>query len=161
MCGSLSIERIELDSVRVERVDDLRQVCEHEASEFLRGPVILLTGTPLRRTRSLRSTTRIERSLGRRAAPAALAAEPRDRATKVYRRWGRRWLVLELPAGGVTSVQVEDTDVLDAEPVITAPRGTTTLSCEGARRLLGLLDAGMARLARDAAADRAGEGRAR
>jgi hypothetical protein len=75
------------------------------------------------------------------------------RARRVYRRYGRRWLVLELPDGGVTSVEVGDTDVLDAEPVITAPAGAGTLSCEGARRLLGLLEACSARLALDACDD--------
>jgi hypothetical protein len=76
------------------------------------------------------------------------------RARRVYRRYGRRWLVLELPDGGVASVHVEDTDVLEAEPVVTAPVGTSTLSSEGARRLLGLLDVCMERLASDAGADR-------
>jgi hypothetical protein len=74
------------------------------------------------------------------------------RARHVYRRWGRRWLVLELRDGGVVSVQVEDTDVLEAEPVFTVPGGVTTLSREGARRLLGLLDAYKERLALGAAA---------
>jgi hypothetical protein len=41
---------------------------------------------------------------------------------------GRRWLVLELPDGGVTSVAVEDTDVLDGGSVVSAPDGTATLS---------------------------------
>jgi hypothetical protein len=73
-------------------------------------------------------------------------------ARHVYRRWGRRWLVLELGDGGVVSVEVEDADVLEAEPVFTVPGGVTTLSCEGARRLLGLLDVHKERLAPDAAA---------
>jgi hypothetical protein len=77
------------------------------------------------------------------------------RARYVYRRYGRRWLVLELPDGGVTSVEVEDTDVVAAESVVTILSGTATLSLDGARRLLGLLEAGMARLAT------AGDGRAR
>jgi hypothetical protein len=79
------------------------------------------------------------------------------RARYVYRRYGRRWLVLELPDGGVASVVVEDTDVLEAEPVVATPGGAGTLSVEGARRLLGLLGACGAR----AASDAAGEGRAR
>jgi hypothetical protein len=82
------------------------------------------------------------------------------RARRVYRQWGRLWLVLELPEGGVSSVEVEDTDVLEAEPVVSASSGTSTLSGEGARRLLGLLEACMARAAMDAIVD-AGEGRAR
>jgi hypothetical protein len=77
------------------------------------------------------------------------------RARRVYRRFGRRWLVLELPDGGVTSVEVEDTDVLEAEPVVRAAVEGSTLSREGARRLLGLLAACMARCATDS-----GEGRA-
>jgi hypothetical protein len=79
------------------------------------------------------------------------------RAGRVYRRYGRRWLVLELPDGGVTSVEVEDTDVLEAGAVVAAPAGTATLSTEGARRLLGLLEAVLARVASDAAADRRAE----
>jgi len=78
------------------------------------------------------------------------------RARYVYRRYGRRWLALELPDGGVVSVEVEDTDVLDAESVVTVPDGTSTLTNEGARRLLGLLGACMAH-----SATAAGEGRAR
>jgi hypothetical protein len=81
------------------------------------------------------------------------------RARHVYRRWGRRWLVLELPDGGVVSVEVEDTDVLEAEPVFTVASGVSTLSSEGARRLLGLLNVYRERLALDAAAgQRGGEG---
>jgi hypothetical protein len=71
------------------------------------------------------------------------------RARRVYRRYGRRWLVLELPDGGVASVEVSDTDVLAAEPGVRAPAGGSTLSREGARRLLGLLAACMARSATD------------
>ena len=81
------------------------------------------------------------------------------RARRVYRQWGRPWLVLELPDGGVVSVEVGDTDVLEAEPVVTAPSGTTVLSSEGARRLLGLLGACMERSA-GAAGRPTGEGRA-
>ena len=78
------------------------------------------------------------------------------RARYVYRRYGRRWLVLELPDGGVVSVEVEDTDVVDAEPLVTVPSGASTLTVEGARRLLGLLEACVARSESDAT----GEGRA-
>ena len=63
------------------------------------------------------------------------------RARHVYRRYGRVWLVLVLPDGGVTSVPVEDTDVLAIEPVVVPPVGQTTVSIDGARRLLGLLAA--------------------
>jgi hypothetical protein len=80
------------------------------------------------------------------------------RARRVYRQWGRLWLVVELPGGGVGSVEVGDTDVLAAEPIVTAPSGMSTLSGEGARRLLGLLDACMARLAAGASAERRAEG---
>jgi hypothetical protein len=80
------------------------------------------------------------------------------RARHVYRRWGRRWVVLELPDGGVVSVEVEDTDVLEAEPVVRAPRGSTMLSREGARRLLGLLEVCMERVSVGAVADRRMEG---
>ncbi len=62
-----------------------------------------------------------------------------QRAQRVYRRYGRLWLVLDLSDGGVTSVEVKDTDVLAAEPMVTAPSGTSTLSSDGTRRLLGLL----------------------
>ena len=79
------------------------------------------------------------------------------RARRVYRRYGRRWLVLELPDGGVVSVGVEDTDVLEDEPVVAVGVGTSTLSCDGARRLLGLLEACVKR----AAGDETGEGRVR
>jgi hypothetical protein len=82
------------------------------------------------------------------------------RARHVYRRYGRRWLVLELPDGGTTSVEVGDTDVLDAGPVVRGPNGTTVLSREGARRLLGLLDACRERMALDGGGGRrAGGGR--
>ena len=60
--------------------------------------------------------------------------------------------MLELPDGGVTSVEVEDTDVLAAEPVVAAASDAMTLSCEGARRLLGLLKACGERAAGDAVA---------
>ena len=73
------------------------------------------------------------------------------RARRAYRRYGRLWLVVELPDGGETSVEVGDTDVLGAGPVVTVRDGTT-LSGEGARRLLGLLEACMARGAVDVAA---------
>ncbi len=69
------------------------------------------------------------------------------RARRVYRQWGRLWLVLELPDGGVVSVEVGLTDVLEAAPVVTAPSGRTVLSSEGIRRLLGLVDACLGRLA--------------
>ena len=80
------------------------------------------------------------------------------RARRVYRQWGRLWLVLELPDGGVVSVEVGHTDVLEAGPVVTAPSGTTVLSSEGARGLLGLLDACLGRLAAGADGDRRAEG---
>ena len=76
------------------------------------------------------------------------------RARHVYRRYGQRWLVLELPRGGVVSVEVEDTDLLDTEPGVTAHSGVTTLSSEGARRLLGLLEVCTERTALDAGAVR-------
>lgn len=63
------------------------------------------------------------------------------RARHVYRRYGRVWLVLVLPDGGVSSVAVEDTDVLAIEPVVVPRVGQTTVSIDGARRLLGLLAA--------------------
>ena len=75
------------------------------------------------------------------------------RARRAYRQWGRLWLVVGLPDGGVVSVEVGDTDALEAAPVVSAPSGTSTLSSEGARRLLGLLDALMARLVSDAIVD--------
>ncbi|MBV9944553.1 MAG: hypothetical protein JO262_20685 [Solirubrobacterales bacterium] len=37
------------------------------------------------------------------------------RARRVYRRYGRVWLVVDLPDGGETSVEVGDTDMLGAE----------------------------------------------
>src|ERR1700736_6846585 len=73
------------------------------------------------------------------------------RARRAYRRCGRLWLVVELPDGGETSVEVGDTDVLGAGPAVTVRDGTA-LSGEGARRLLGLLDACMARGAVEVAA---------
>jgi hypothetical protein len=73
------------------------------------------------------------------------------RARGVYRRYGRLWLVVELPDGGETSVEVGDTDVLGAGPAVTVRDGAT-LSGEGARRLLGLLEACMARGVVDVAA---------
>jgi len=78
------------------------------------------------------------------------------RARRVYRQWGRLWLVLGLPDGGVVSVEVADTDVLEM-PVASAPSGTGTLSAEDARRLLGLLEACIARAATHAVMT-AGEG---
>jgi hypothetical protein len=75
------------------------------------------------------------------------------RARRVYRRYGRLWLVVELPDGGETSVEVGDTDMLGAEPAVIVRDGTT-LSGEGARRLLGLLAACLARSAVHAADDR-------
>ena len=73
------------------------------------------------------------------------------RARRAYRRYGRLWLVVELPDGGETSVEVGDTDVLGAGPAVMVRDGTT-LSGEGARRLLGLLEACMARGAVDVTA---------
>jgi hypothetical protein len=77
------------------------------------------------------------------------------RARRVYRQWGRLWLVLELPDGGVVSVEVGHTDVLEAAPAVCTPSGTTVLSSEGARRLVGLLDACLGRLAAGADGNRA------
>lgn len=82
-------------------------------------------------------------------------------ARRVYRQWGRLWLVLGLPDGGVVSVEVADTDVLEAVPVASVQSGTGTLSVEGARRLLGLLEAWMSRAAETDAAVAAGEGEPR
>ena len=82
------------------------------------------------------------------------------RARRVYRQWGRLWLVLGLPDGGVVSVEVADTDVLEAAPVASAPSGTSTLSAAGARRLLALLETRTARAATDAVVS-AGEGGSR
>ena len=82
------------------------------------------------------------------------------RARRVYRQWGRLWLVLELRDRGVVSVEAADTDVLEAEPVVTAPCGTSTLSSEGARRLMELLGACMER-AGDPGRRPVGEGRGR
>ncbi len=73
------------------------------------------------------------------------------RARHVYRRYGRLWLVLVLPDGGVTSVPVEHTDVLAIEPVVVPRVGETVVSIDGARRLLGLLAALVERAAQDAA----------
>jgi hypothetical protein len=72
------------------------------------------------------------------------------RARRAYRRYGRLWLVVELPDGGETSVEVSATDVLGAAPAMTVRDGTT-LSGEGARRLLGLLETCVARGAVDVA----------
>jgi hypothetical protein len=83
------------------------------------------------------------------------------RARRAYRQWGRLWLVFELPDGGVVSVEAGDTDVLEAAPVVTAPSGTSTLSSEGARRLLELLRACMERSSGDPGRRPVGEGRAR
>lgn len=80
------------------------------------------------------------------------------RARRVYRQWGRLWLVLELPDGGVVSVEVGHTDVLEAAPAVTAPSGMTVLSSGGTRRLLGLLDACLGRFAAGADGDRRAEG---
>ena len=52
--------------------------------------------------------------------------------------------MVELPDGGETSVEVGDTDMFGGEPAVTVRDGTT-LSGEGARRLLGLLEACLAR----------------
>jgi hypothetical protein len=52
------------------------------------------------------------------------------RARRAYRQWGRLWLVVGLPDGGVVSVEVVDTDVPEATRVISAPSGTSTLSSE-------------------------------
>jgi hypothetical protein len=73
------------------------------------------------------------------------------RARHVYRRYARLWLVLVLADGGVTSVPVEHTDVLAIEPVVAPRVGETTVSIDGARRLLGLLAALLERAAQDAA----------
>lgn len=80
------------------------------------------------------------------------------RARRVYRQWGWLWLVLELPDGGVVSVEVGHTDVLEAAPAVTAPSGMTVLSSGGTRRLLGLLDACLGRFAAGADGDRRAEG---
>jgi hypothetical protein len=71
-------------------------------------------------------------------------------ARHVYRRYGRLWLVVVPGDGGVTSVAVQDTDVLEAESVVAVVAGTATLSSEGARRLIGLLGAALERIAADA-----------
>jgi hypothetical protein len=80
------------------------------------------------------------------------------RARRVYRQWGGLWLVLELRDGGVVSVEVGHTDVLEAAPAVTAPGGTTVLSNGGTRRLLGLLDACLGRLAASTDGDRGAKG---
>ena len=69
--------------------------------------------------------------------------------------------MLELPDGGVVSVEVADTDVLAAEPVVCGPSGAAMLSSEGARRLLELLGACIERSAGDAGRLPADGGRAR
>ena len=74
------------------------------------------------------------------------------RARRVYRRYGRVWLVVELPDGGETSVEVGDTDMLGAETAVPVRDGTT-LSGEGARRLFELLEACRVRGGVHAAAD--------
>jgi hypothetical protein len=56
-----------------------------------------------------------------------------------------------LPDGGVSSVEVLDTDVFGAAPVVAAPSGTTTLSSEGVRRLIDLLALQLGRMAAGAA----------
>jgi hypothetical protein len=85
------------------------------------------------------------------------------RARHVYRRYGRLWLVVVLADGGVASVAVEDTDVLSVEPVVAAPADGTVLSREGARRLIGLIDAVRRRtvVEDDGPRDRGGDGWAR
>ncbi|MGH3952166.1 MAG: hypothetical protein ACRDSE_24150, partial [Pseudonocardiaceae bacterium] len=75
-------------------------------------------------------------------------------ARHVYRRYGRIWLVLVVPDGGVTSVAVEDTDVLTAEPVVAPRVGDTVVSIHGARRLLELLAAVRARTAQEGGGSR-------
>lgn len=84
-------------------------------------------------------------------APTHPLTEQVLRARHVYRRYGRLWLVLVLPDGGVTSVPVEHTGVLAIEQVVAARAGETTVSIDGARRLLGLLTALLERAAQDAA----------
>lgn len=84
-------------------------------------------------------------------APSHPLTGRRLRARHVYRRYGRMWLVLVLPDGGVTSVPVEHTDVLAIDPVVPPRVGNTTVSIDGARRLLGLLAALLERAAQDAA----------
>jgi hypothetical protein len=81
------------------------------------------------------------------------------RARHVYRRYGRLWLVVVRRDGGVVSVAVEDTDVLSAGPVVVAAVGDTLVSVEGARRLLGLIEAGSRRLAVEAGGHGDGDGR--
>jgi hypothetical protein len=75
------------------------------------------------------------------------------RARRAYRRYGRLWLVVELPDGGETSVEVAHTDMLAIEAIAAGEDGGSVLSCEGARRLLGLLEAGLARGGVHAVAD--------
>jgi hypothetical protein len=74
-------------------------------------------------------------------------------ARRVYRRFGRLWLVVELPDGGETSVEVAHTDMLAVAAAATPLDGEAVLSCEGARRLFGLLEACLARSAVHAAAE--------
>ncbi len=73
------------------------------------------------------------------------------RARRAYRRYGRLWLVVELPDGGETSVEAAHTDMLAVETIAARLGGGSVLSCEGVRRLLGLLEAGLARSAVHAA----------
>jgi len=61
--------------------------------------------------------------------------------------------VVELPDGGETSVEVAHTDMLAIETIAAGLGSGSVLSCEGARRLLGLLEAGLARGAVHAVAD--------
>jgi hypothetical protein len=68
-------------------------------------------------------------------------------ARRVYRRFGRLWLVVELPDGGETSVEAANTDLLAAGTAAVTVGGMTVLSGEGTRRLLGLLEACLARSA--------------
>ena len=87
-------------------------------------------------------------------APSHPLTGRRLRARHVYRRYGRMWLVLVLPDGGVNSVPVEYTDVLAAEPVVVSRVGDTTVSIEGSRRLLGLLAVLLERSDQDAPGSR-------
>jgi hypothetical protein len=64
--------------------------------------------------------------------------------------------VVVLPDGGVTSVAVEDTDVLSVEPVVAVAGGTATLSSEGVRRLIGLLGACVERASASSGGGRVG-----
>jgi len=138
------VEERQLEAARGEQGEpDLAQVV----------PLLLEVGITLHHVRR-RLPTEV-----RVAAPDHPLAGRVLRARHVYRRYGRLWLVLVLPDGGVSSVDVLDTDVLEAEPVVRAASGTSTLSSEGARRLIGLLEACMGRIA--PGADQGAAGRAR